>query len=162
MRNSFGLVLDTDHLPEEVLNSHLHQYISVIIKALPNDHYAATTKQLFDALNTALLKGEIPEKLARRIRREHSRREVTLTSMDRENAARQVAEIKRLRQITRAKPSVPGSGKIDKYRSEIEMLRQAGASQMDIKYWLAGKKQVTVSQQTIHRYLKFLETERNA
>jgi hypothetical protein len=90
--------------------------------------------------------------------RERHRKEASLVALSTTQAQLDIAEVKRLRELAKAKPLVPGKRKLDGYRQEIMTLRQNGASQIDIKYWLLASKGIAVSQPTIHRYLNAIES----
>jgi len=137
-------------------NTQLYEHLRDFSQTLPQDAPWQTFKTLIEAVKFALLNGENPSRLSKRIRRERHRNEPHLIPLSGTKAQLDIAEIKRLRQLAKDKPLIPGSRKLDSYRQEIATLRQQGASQMDIKYWLIATYGVTVSQSTIHRYLNML------
>jgi hypothetical protein len=142
----------------DLLNAKLYDYLATFEKIVPKDEVWQEFKSLIEALKFALLNGENPAKLCKRIRRERYTNESSLTPLTWQQAASDMVEVKRLRKLAKAKPIIPGARKLDKYRQEIVTLAKQRASQADIKYWLLAKKGVAVSQPTIHRYLMALES----
>lgn len=139
-------------------NTQLHDYLNSFSKMLPKDAMWDTFKTLIESLKFALLNGENPSRLSKRIRRERHYKKPCLTPLSSTQAKLDIGEVKRLRALAKAKPLIPGMLKLDPYRQEILILRKNGASQLDIKYWLVASKSVVVSQPTIHRYLNALES----
>lgn len=142
----------------EFLNTKLYECLTSFSETLPKDALWHEFRTLIEALKFALLNGENPVKLSKRIRRERYKKEPSLIPLSEHGATLDIAEVKRLRKLAKATPLIPGARKLDPYRQEIIVLRKNGASQMDIKYWLLASKGVASSQPTIHRYLTALES----
>lgn len=143
----------------EFINTKLYEYLHSFYKTMSQDITMDHFKQLINALKFAILNGENPAQLCKRIRRERYYREPSIEPLKAQQAVLDIEEVKRLRRLAKAKPLIPGGRKLDIYRQEIVTLRKIGASQMDIKYWLLAKKGVSISQPTLHRYLTGLEAE---
>jgi hypothetical protein len=138
------------------INATLHDQLQSFTQTLSKDTAADTVRVLIESLLCALRNGENPTQLSKRIRRERYRKTPTLLPLAATQAVLDIAEIKRLRTLGKAEAFIPGARKLDAYRQEISRLRDSGASQSDIKYWLLANKSVVVSQPTIHRYLQAL------
>lgn len=139
------------------LNAQLHTILTSFSNMLPKDAVWESFHMLINSLKFALLNGENPSRLSKRIRRERHRKEASLIPLSSTQAQLDIAEVKRLRGLVKVKPRIPGEQKLDRYRQEIVMLRQNGASQIEIKYWLFARKGLKVSQPTIHRYLNAIQ-----
>ncbi len=142
----------------QFLNTQLYEKLHAFAQTLPKDAAWENFKMLIESLKFALLNGENPTRLSKRIRRERHRKEASLIPLSPTQAQLNLSEVKRLRQLAKEKLSIPGVRKLDGYRQEILVLRQQGASQIDIKHWLLTTKSVIVSQPTIHRYLHALQS----
>ncbi|HVV67750.1 MAG TPA: hypothetical protein VHE99_01750 [Gammaproteobacteria bacterium] len=136
----------------------LHTCLKQLITALPSGGNARACKRLLEANCSALLRGEHPEKLIRRIGRKRNLKAVCLDALSQEEAQKNTVEIKQLRKLANARPLVPGSRKLERYHSEIISLSTAKASCRDIKLWLFMKKGLVVSHHSIQRYLNAISS----
>jgi len=75
-----------------------------------------------------------------------------------EQARSALSHVHELRQLARQHPSYPGKRKLDVFFREIQLLRQAGASQRDIRCWLRQHR-VSVSQSTIAAFFKYQDAQ---
>lgn len=106
------------------LNTKLYELLENFSHHLPKDVIWDEFMLLIESLKFALLNGENPRKLAKRIRRERHNKMPSLMPLIQEQAALDITEIKRLRKLAKAKPLIPGSKKLDVYRQEIVTLRK--------------------------------------
>ncbi len=137
-----------------IANSHLYCHLQQLMGRLADDEISHACRDLIGAMNTALLKGESPEKLVRRIGRKRSPKLYNLRSMTREEAKKELVEIRRLRRLAAAHSPIPGARKLEQYHPEIITLYQSDASYRDIQFWLRAKKGLVVSHHSVQRYLK--------
>jgi hypothetical protein len=77
--------------------------------------------------------------------------------MSPEHAQQALQTVRAARAVAAKRRASPGVRKIQRYQQEITTLRQAGASQNDIKVWLRREKRVRVHQTTVHRFLQTLD-----
>ncbi|MFT3742429.1 MAG: hypothetical protein QM752_07230 [Gammaproteobacteria bacterium] len=143
------------HKPIE--NFALHQSLDTVSQSLGTTPQAPELRQLIQALQYALLRGESPQKLIKRIRRERLRKNLPLEILTSRQAEADLTQVKKLRAIAKEHPHAPGTCKLDEYRQEVRALYSSGASQRDIKYWLLSARNASVSQSTIQRYIKKLK-----
>ncbi len=143
---------DKNHLEIDAIGD-IYTCLKQVIMAMPNNRNGQVCKRLLEATSSALLRGEHPEKLIRRIGRKRNLKTVCLAPLTAEEAQMDTLEIKQLRRLANARPLVPGSRKLERYHSEIMSLSAAKASCRDIKLWLFMKKGLTISHHSIQRYL---------
>src|SRR5262249_459336 len=135
-------------------NSRIFACLKQMIIDLQNQGDAQICKRLLEAVGAALLRGESPENLIRRIGRKRSPKSIYFGPLTATEAEKDILEIKQLRKLTNAKPLVPGARKLERYHAEIKMLHTLKASYRDIQLWLFAKKKLVVSHHSVHRYLK--------
>ena len=143
----------------ENLNFSLCKYLVNCIQRLPPDGSQSALQTLLEALRFALLRGEHPTQLRRRIRRERRAESHSWIPLDDVQAQVAINEVKHLRALARVQQAVPGGKKLDKFRQEIQALHQRGASLRDIQFWLFNQKHVTVSAATVQRYVKVISPD---
>ena len=69
--------------------------------------------------------------------------------MDTNELNQQLQEVRRLREVARRKRF--GKSRLNRYRAQIELLRNRGASLRDIAIWLRRFKRVKVHPSTVGR-----------
>lgn len=153
-RQHFETVNTNKLVNSNVTNSQLYCHLQQLTLRLTADEISQVCRNLIGAINTALLKGESPEKLVRRIARKRSPKLYNLHSMTKEEAEKDLAEIKQLRRLAQARSPIPGARKLEKYHSEILTLYQSDASYRDIQFWLRAKKGLAISHHSVQRYLQ--------
>jgi len=109
--------------------------------------------EMISACLSALQAGDAPEALARRIRRDRPIRKRIREPLSDEQAVTELADVQQSRKIANERCNPPGSNKLDRYHQEILALHKNGASERDIEAWLRRKKNLSVHQSTVHRFL---------
>ncbi len=143
------------HIPPPFfINHHLYKHVQTFAETLPKDGNWDVFKTLMESLLFALRNGENPSHLAKRIRRQRNKTSLTLEPLSHAQAVSDLEAIKRLHALAQTRTLIPGNRSLDRYRQEIQQLRNSGASQNDIRLWLLANRNCKVSQPTLHRYLK--------
>jgi hypothetical protein len=143
-------------------NSHIYTQLKRILTMLPEEDNASLYRRLLEAVGAALLQGENPEKLARRIRRKRSPKTLCFTALTAAQAEKDILEMRQLRKLARAHPFIPGARKLERYHGEITALRAGKASYRDIQLWLFAKKGLVVSHHSVQRYLQAVLNQHNS
>jgi hypothetical protein len=139
---------------ETASNSSIYTNLKQIITTLPDRGNLRIYRQLLEAVGAALLRGENPGKLARRIGRKRISKTICLVALSIGEAEKDMQEIKQLRKLAKARPLVPGARKLERYHAAIITLRRLKAAYRDIQLWLLAKKGLEVSHHSVQRYLK--------
>src|SRR5882757_175255 len=80
----------------------IYTCLKQLIMVLPNSGNTQICKRLLEAPCSALLRGEHPEKLIRRISRKRNLKAVCLTPLSAETAQKDTSDIKQLRKLANA------------------------------------------------------------
>lgn len=67
---------------------------------------------------------------------------------------KEIEELKQESKLRRKRSYKQRKSKLDKHHAELEVLRQRGATIVELTRWLRKKKRVLVAESTVHRWLK--------
>ena len=67
---------------------------------------------------------------------------------------KEIEELKQDSKLRRKRSYKQRKSKLDKYHAELGVLRQRGATIVELTRWLRKKKRVLVAESTVHRWLK--------
>ncbi len=135
-------------------SSRIYTCLKQLIDTLSGSYDAQVCKCLLEGVAAALLRGESAERLIRRIAKKRNLKIRYMTSLDSQEAKKDVSEMKQLRRLASVRSLVPGTRKLERFHAEIVALHAVKASYRDIQLWLLTKRGFTVSHHSVQRYVK--------